>query len=992
MSRDALTEAIARMATDADFAERVRHDPDVALSDYPLTAEERRSLASMSADDAGGSSPLGQRLSKSSLFFGAAAGGGGGAAAPAVDDTGSGRPDAGHGVVLADTSGSPGGTDGHGHGDGAVGDGSHPTGAPMDAAGHATSVTMDLYGHRPPEEIPPPAGPTGHSVAATYDADRHVWVDAATGSTYDPTRGLWWDPNRSVHYDPWHGLITDTPVDFDKFVHYVPVPPDSGPLGSSVHAVWSPHDGVWIDPFTNAQWDAGHGTWHAPYSSDPYPSGGGGTPDPKPAAQDADGTVHRPAWDPVHGRWIDYDRGTTYNPQTGSWDQAFERPPLGPDGKDVSPTWANGHWTDPSTGAQYDSRWHIWTNLPGGHTYDPWTGDRDVSSTSASYYNKDVPATDPFGRPFHPVYDQATGDWTDPVTGAHYSPSHQWVSPLDYHRFTPGETPPGDPPVDPQGRHPVWEPGRGGWVLPQSGQTWDPDTGSWSVPTLDAPPAGPHGESIDARWDQARGVFVDPSSGATYDPKTGVWADPGGQRWYDPWSGKSADHAINADPADVQARMQAPNAGPFGGSVYPNWDPATHQWIDPTTGAHWNGSDWVVPGSGHVYSSDDAQPTSDPPTPRSVWDPSTQSWVEPVSQVPPPDGPAGPQPVVDDPHPTVTLGPTDTYHYIGDDGQIHVHIGVDVNDPSTWPHGWWPPGVDVGDSSTWPQGWAPPDSAQSSLDPNGIEGRTGAWLDAQGNLHTFADNLDPTNPHTWPWVHADDPTTWPRGWMPEQPTGPHDQTVPDIPTDVVVPTFGDPMPGPFGDSITPMWDDATGQWVDPYTGAHFDGSNWTTPSGYVLTPADAPPTLKPFTGDAVWDPQQQAWVDPRTGDPLPPAPEDAVILGMDQPSGLTVTPPSGQDWTSLLPAPDTAPGGDGGTWQSLLGPDGSSTETPPVDQTPLDQTPLDQTPLVDQPQSDQPPLDQTPPVDQTQSDQPPADQQTTDESPSDQQPVTQSAS
>ncbi|MFN2464810.1 MAG: hypothetical protein ABR598_00920, partial [Candidatus Dormibacteria bacterium] len=72
----AYDEVILQMATDPEFAARVRDDPDGTLKDLGLTNKQVAELRAAAEDESPSSSGLAARQSKSALLFG----GGGGSA------------------------------------------------------------------------------------------------------------------------------------------------------------------------------------------------------------------------------------------------------------------------------------------------------------------------------------------------------------------------------------------------------------------------------------------------------------------------------------------------------------------------------------------------------------------------------------------------------------------------------------------------------------------------------------------------------------------------------------------------------------------------------------------------------------------------------------------------------------------------------------------------------------------------------------------------
>jgi hypothetical protein len=71
MSGEVLRDLVVRMATDPEFAERVRSDPGGVAAEHGLTVEQVAALAQLGdGSGLGGPSMLDARLSKSSLFFG----------------------------------------------------------------------------------------------------------------------------------------------------------------------------------------------------------------------------------------------------------------------------------------------------------------------------------------------------------------------------------------------------------------------------------------------------------------------------------------------------------------------------------------------------------------------------------------------------------------------------------------------------------------------------------------------------------------------------------------------------------------------------------------------------------------------------------------------------------------------------------------------------------------------------------------------------------
>jgi hypothetical protein len=73
MSEHGLRTAIARMATEPQFARRVREEPASVRAELDLTDREWQTVASLQdSADSTGPEQLGERLSKSALFFGGA--------------------------------------------------------------------------------------------------------------------------------------------------------------------------------------------------------------------------------------------------------------------------------------------------------------------------------------------------------------------------------------------------------------------------------------------------------------------------------------------------------------------------------------------------------------------------------------------------------------------------------------------------------------------------------------------------------------------------------------------------------------------------------------------------------------------------------------------------------------------------------------------------------------------------------------------------------
>jgi hypothetical protein len=235
MSKAALQDVIARMATDATFAESVQHDPASALAGLRLTDKERAQVLAMTTEVASTATvQLGARLSKSGLVPGASTVASGSPLEPTVMDGGDGTADGGNGAVaLADG-----------------GDGSTTYGDGVDGGGDPGALIDPTDPTTWPADYAPDFDPAD---PVTWPADYAPAFDATDPSTWPADFAPSFDPN-----DPstWPQGLTDYVPSFD------PNDPTTWPQDATSYAPS-------FDPNDPTTWPPGYLPGGAPMQFDP---------------------------------------------------------------------------------------------------------------------------------------------------------------------------------------------------------------------------------------------------------------------------------------------------------------------------------------------------------------------------------------------------------------------------------------------------------------------------------------------------------------------------------------------------------------------------------------------------------------------------------------------------------------------------------------------------------------------------------------------------
>ncbi|TMC47663.1 MAG: hypothetical protein E6J14_14960 [Chloroflexi bacterium] len=514
-----------------------------------------------------------------------------------------------------------------------------------------------------------------------------------------------------------------------------------------------------------------------------------------------------------------------------------------PDGAPNAPSYGpDGTWIH----AEYDPQSGEWVDPVTGAHYNAATQTWYEQATGQAYQppDTDPPTYGPDGRFAHPRYDFGQHQWIDQDTGARYdTASQQWLDPTT---GTPLQGPTGDPPMGgPDGHpvHPTYDFGAKAWTDPATGALWDPDKQAWVDPfSGNAYPPDYSGPAYERPTSDPFGteyaglpnnVTYDPARNAWVDPMTGALYDPNNNQWYSPWD----RHPF--EPSDPMPSTMPPGFDPFGQPVHAVWDPSGDTWVDPTTGARFDQSTgtWSDPLTQHVYTGAEHRP----PAPV-VLQPPDELRHEYGSHA-------------------ITFGGPPTAGPLGDGipaawdpvlGQYY--------DPTTGLHSvngtWYSPASDQPSEATFRPGISPPPAEQPTDTPSGshavYDPYSQQWRD----------------PVTKAWYSA-------KGdfWFDPAPGQVHD-------AGDFRPSAPPPDTGPTGDPVKPTWDFRHNEYVDPASGRVYsaergfwyralpasDSPNWEHPG--------SPPPASGPTGkatDPVWDRENAEWLDQSTGaryDPL----------------------------------------------------------------------------------------------------------------------------